>query len=158
MFDVRLDALPDNVFNLFGTSLKYEGPKVPVMHPIETSSALDVSEQANTEDVEESESSEDEEGGIDLTPTDGNNWRVTEVSTDARLVSGFNYRTNKTRTTMISIEQFYSFDDPVNKELTGSSFRSNIVIQSVMMDQTEDGSQFLRVEIHHSKADRIGYR
>ncbi|KAI8064142.1 hypothetical protein BDF21DRAFT_428308, partial [Thamnidium elegans] len=52
---------------------------------------------------------------------------------------------------------FYFMCDFTTKCTHNQLYMSNIVIQSVMMDQTEDGSQFIRVETNHSKVDRIGY-
>jgi hypothetical protein len=83
VFNVRFDdLLPNITFNLFGSSLKYGGPRVPVTHPTVAASTLDLPEQAIAED-DKSSSSEEEQEEIYLTPVDSNSWRITEVPTDS---------------------------------------------------------------------------
>ncbi|KAG2234194.1 hypothetical protein INT48_005994 [Thamnidium elegans] len=81
MFNVVLDELPDHTLRLFGTSLKYAGPRVPLREHVNVSNIAISSEEGNLDDAEVSEEEDKEE------PVNDEVWTIREVSVDERLAS-----------------------------------------------------------------------
>jgi hypothetical protein len=91
MFDVILDNLPDHSFYLFGTSLKYEGPRAPTVRTVITIDN-DIPESGDfLENAEEEQESEEE---LDEFVPGRDGRKVNEVITDYRFISGGNYFCN----------------------------------------------------------------
>ncbi|KAG2204322.1 hypothetical protein INT47_009364 [Mucor saturninus] len=87
--EVRLDECPDHTFTLFGSSLKYEGPRV-VLTVVTTTAAVE-EEEEEEEDYQVSEEEEEE----DIRPINQDDWIMGDVTMDTRLTSGKDYHSNK---------------------------------------------------------------
>ncbi|KAG2192936.1 hypothetical protein INT47_001300 [Mucor saturninus] len=100
LYNVVFDELPDTTFVLYGTSLKHEGPIVrqeTIVNHSNTATTVSNTntqkEDGNLEDAEPSDEDEEEEG---ITVCD-EVWDTREVYVDARLVSGNDYRSMKSK-------------------------------------------------------------
>ncbi|KAG1436715.1 hypothetical protein G6F56_013437 [Rhizopus delemar] len=85
MYGVILDDLPDNTFELYSTSLKYDGSKKRSDFPAVSIGEIVV--QAEEDLLEDAEEQEEEEEEVDLTLGDENGWRVEEANMDTRITS-----------------------------------------------------------------------
>ncbi|KAG2211228.1 hypothetical protein INT47_006348 [Mucor saturninus] len=86
--EVRLDECPDHTFTLFGSSLKFEGPRVV---PTVVTTTTAVEEEEEEEDLQVSEEEEED----DIRPVNQDDWIMGDVTMDSRLTSGKDYHSNK---------------------------------------------------------------
>ncbi|CEP10495.1 hypothetical protein, partial, partial [Parasitella parasitica] len=84
--EVVLDELPDDTLTLYGTSLKYEGPKIRKERGVNVSNAVmernDTNDGEDNDNLEDAEASEEQE---EVVVESDEVWVARDVYTDSRL-------------------------------------------------------------------------